>query len=86
MRTAEHFVNDKEIATAVIFPNGIETLKEFAGVENGKILDDFFVRITESSIERVMNPQCGHFFVQPKPFPRWKRYCRARRKNLCTNI
>lgn len=56
MRTAEHFVNDKEIATAVIFPNGIETLKEFAGVENGKILDDFFVRITESSIERVMNP------------------------------
>lgn len=55
LRAAEHFMNESEISTAIIFPNGIEAIKEFADIEHGKVLDNFFIRVTEGTVNQILN-------------------------------
>lgn len=61
LRAAEHFMNDSEIATAIVFPNGIEAIKEFAAIEQGKVLDNFFIRVTEGTVNQILNPNIAIF-------------------------
>lgn len=61
LRFAETFLRDTSIRTAVVFPNGVEALKEFSALDQGKLLDNFFVRVTEKSIAQVDNTNTAVF-------------------------
>lgn len=59
--TAERFLMDTEIPTAIIFPDGVGALKEFAAIEDGKLLDHFLVRVTEKQVNQILNPNVAVF-------------------------
>jgi len=61
LRTAECFLNDGDIQTAVIFTDGVEALREFCAIENGKILGSFFAHVTEGTVSRILNRNTAIF-------------------------
>lgn len=61
LRFAENFLRDTSIRTAVVFPNGVEAMKEFAALDQGKLLDNFFVRVTENSVSQADNSNTAIF-------------------------
>lgn len=55
LRYTGHFLNDNKIQTAVIFPDGAEAIKEFARLEQGKMLDNFFAAATRAELSKISN-------------------------------
>lgn len=55
LRYTGHFLNDNQIQTAVIFPDGAEAIKEFARLEQGKMLDNFFAAATRAKLSKISN-------------------------------
>lgn len=61
LRYAETFLKDSSIRTAVIFPNGVEALKEFSRLEDGMLLDNFFVQVTAAGMGQQDNTNTAIF-------------------------
>lgn len=61
LRYAEKFLNDTTIRTAVVFPDGPGVLREFANLDQGKLLDSFFKEVTQSSVSQTDNTSTAIF-------------------------
>ena len=61
LRYAEKFLKDSSIRTAVVFPNGVEALKEFSRLEDGMLLDNFFVQVTAAEMGQQDNTNAAIF-------------------------
>lgn len=61
LSAAERFLNDSDIPTAIIFADGVEAIREFCTLENGKVLGSFFAHVTEGAVNRIMNRNVAIF-------------------------
>lgn len=67
LRYAETFLKDTTIRTAVVFPNGVEALKEFADLDRGRLLDNFFVEVTQGGLQQTANTNIAVFVFNRTP-------------------
>lgn len=55
------FLDDTEISTAIIFPDGVSVLKEFGAIENGKILEAFLNKSAQKQVRKILNRNIAIF-------------------------